>query len=280
MEILDIDLGNTRVKWRLVPYAVELDQQIPQASNIQGFYSNGQAGDALLTPEGIAQRLKSGVEQQRNRSNQIARIRVASVRSDDFDAQLARALENELGILAEFSRSTSQALAGAITIKNSYAKPQDMGVDRWCAIAALANRFAGQLCAVVDAGTAMTIDFINGEAQHLGGYILPGFEQQVKTLLAKTDRITAEDVLTLPDKDDQLISAANNTTDAVRAGVLINLAGAIHHACSQVSDQAVPLLIGGGDALLLSKLLRDDTKCSPVCTSDSLVFDGLCYLLP
>ena len=48
-----------------------------------------------------------------------------------------------------------------------------MGVDRWVAMIGARSEFRGGLC-IVDAGTAVTIDAIDKNGNHLGGQIIPG----------------------------------------------------------------------------------------------------------
>ena len=46
---------------------------------------------------------------------------------------------------------------------------------------------------VLDCGTAITLDLIRGDGQHLGGYILPGFEIMRQSLFANTAIAAVED---------------------------------------------------------------------------------------
>ncbi len=63
--------------------------------------------------------------------------------------------------------------------------PAQLGVDRWLGL--LACRARGWYPAVVvDAGTATTIDLLDSEGVHQGGYILPGLDMMRSALLAGT----------------------------------------------------------------------------------------------
>jgi type III pantothenate kinase len=56
-----------------------------------------------------------------------------------------------------------------------------LGQDRaLCALAAYGK--AGQACVVIDAGTAITIDFVDGEGTFQGGAILPGLNMMLTAL--------------------------------------------------------------------------------------------------
>ena len=63
-----------------------------------------------------------------------------------------------------------------------------MGVDRWLAMIAAYNHYPG--CAIiVDAGTAVTVDYVDSQGQHLGGYILPGPNMMTQALGRNTARV-------------------------------------------------------------------------------------------
>ena len=61
-----------------------------------------------------------------------------------------------------------------------------IGVDRLLNAAA-AWDIAKQACVVIDAGTAVTVDFIDGEGVFHGGAIMPGAHMQLKALAEGTD---------------------------------------------------------------------------------------------
>lgn len=272
MACLDIDIGNTRAKWRIVPCGLSAAQQLQQAAAINVVSTFDGHGDAGVLVEGLKSAFK-------NLDQRLLRVRVASVRSAEFERKLSNGFEQWLGVRPEFVRTQGQSLAEGISVKNSYTEPKSMGVDRWCAIVAAAVRCSGRPCCVVDAGSAMTIECINTMAQHIGGYILPGFETQVKALLAKTDRVDAQDVLEAPFAAGKVTAPANNTLGAVRSGVWLNLAGAIRDVCRRMESDALSLVICGGNGPMLYQILEGDTGCD-IYLSDSLVFDGICYLLP
>src|SRR5437763_1423762 len=67
-----------------------------------------------------------------------------------------------------------------------------VGQDRLlCAFGAFAR--AKQGCVVVDAGTAVTVDFVDGEGVFHGGVIAPGAQMMLEALHAKTAQLPAVD---------------------------------------------------------------------------------------
>ena len=63
-----------------------------------------------------------------------------------------------------------------------------MGADRWHAMLAGWVRCKASF-AVVDAGSAVTVDYVNAGGRHLGGYILPGLQMMRRSLKVDAARI-------------------------------------------------------------------------------------------
>jgi len=83
----------------------------------------------------------------------------------------ARAAVQALEGLAEQVAYASSDFA--IPLHTTVAQPQRVGIDRLlCCLAAF--KMAEQACIVIDAGTAITVDFVDGEGTHHGGAIAPG----------------------------------------------------------------------------------------------------------
>ncbi|MCP3690402.1 MAG: type III pantothenate kinase, partial [Gammaproteobacteria bacterium] len=65
------------------------------------------------------------------------------------------------------------------SVVNGYSSPESMGVDRWLALLGAAD-VEQHDAIVVDAGSAITVDLLRGDGQHLGGAILPGFDTSIE----------------------------------------------------------------------------------------------------
>ncbi len=111
--------------------------------------------------------------------------------------------------------------------------------------AAAAYDVLKQACVVVDAGTAVTVDFIDGAGTFHGGAILPG----VSMMLASLHRSTA----LLPEvsfsKPDEPIG--HNTAQAMQCGAFYSIRGAVRELTEQYANiaGAFPVVIAtGGDA--------------------------------
>lgn len=157
---------------------------------------------------------------------------------------------------------TPAALGG---LSNSYREPERMGVDRWLAMLAARHRYPGRLC-VVDAGSALTIDFVDAHGNHEGGFIIPGAALMQRALFSDTDRVRF-------DLDtDASLAPGQSTAEAVSNGLLLAQAGAIKLALgnARVGGDAPKLFLCGGGAQVLRTAITE----SAVLVED-LVFEGL-----
>lgn len=69
-------------------------------------------------------------------------------------------------------------------VRNAYQPAEGIGVDRWLCLLGAAALTPNDVM-IVDAGSAITVDLLRADGQHLGGAILPGFN----TTLARFKQI-------------------------------------------------------------------------------------------
>lgn len=158
--ILQIDAGNTRLKWRVRSHDCTVERGVVAAGEVFD-------GSALSFP--------------------VEHAIVSTVQSDARRAALSRQLRAELGVTPVFF-DTELSQGG---VRCAYARPGDMGADRWHALVGAAACQHPPLV-VVDAGSAITIDYLDGEYRHQGGYILPGERLHLGSLTGQTDRVRFE----------------------------------------------------------------------------------------
>ena len=233
---LQLDVGNSRAKWRLLR-----DEHVVDRGN---YRPDDEASQAVLL----------------DCAEHVEQIWIASVAASATEDALATLLQQRWGTTPWFARTAAQTG----TLRNSYADPTRMGVDRWLAMLGARERLQGRLC-VVDAGSALTIDIVSAEGQHEGGYIIPGPALMERALLLDTDRVRfAEDV-------GYALSPGKSTAEAVRHGIALAQAGALALALQQVGGEAMPLLFCGGAGETLMHLVQPPTgQWAP-----DLVFEGL-----
>ena len=147
-------------------------------------------------------------------------------------------------------------------------------MDRWVAmIGAWAE--LQQACVVVDAGTAVTIDAIDDDGQHIGGQILPGVGMMASSLAKNTSGIPATKIA----KAETFAGMGmfgGNTRSAVGAGALNAVTGAVERAIRTLRSNAydVSVVLTGGDASRILTALDETPLHRP-----NLVLQGLLEML-
>lgn len=122
-----------------------------------------------------------------------------------------------------------------------------VGEDRLLAAAAAYDKFK-QAAIVVDAGTAVTVDFVDGEGTFHGGAILPGMRMMLQSLHEHTAQLPGVE----PDKPAEPIG--HNTAQAMLSGAFHGVRGAVRELAEKYAEiyMAYPKIIAtGGDAELL-----------------------------
>lgn len=240
--ILELDCGNTFIKWRLSDPLTGEATLVRSAENLRAL---------LASLAGI----------------NIARVRLASVRSEQETGALILELGRQLNVEVLVARSGAE-LAGVV---NGYQQPERLGVDRWLALVAAYNLRMGA-CVVIDLGTAVTVDFVDDAGRHQGGYICPGFGLMISQLIARASGVRAEPSLCR----NFGLQPGRNTQEALERGCLHMLRAYVEsqviHARQMLGEQA-GAYVTGGDAELVA-----DT--AGVCHVRDLVFQGLALACP
>jgi len=231
-KLLQLDVGNSAIKWRLV------DTQSVLARGSLGLAEVAQLADLL--PAGL----------------QLSAVWVSSVASEEANDALAAALQHSVGLTPWFARS----VARSGTLVNSYHDPTKMGVDRWVAMLGARKQHSGALC-VVDAGSALTIDLVSAKGEHEGGYIIPGPTLMERALLLDTDRVRFDEDV------DYSLSPGKSTAEAVRHGIALAQAGAV----LAIPDLAArSLVITGGGGAALAEFVNREHDLAPDLVFDGL----------
>lgn len=119
------------------------------------------------------------------------------------------------------------------------------GIDRLLNAAAAFDRLK-QACVVVDVGTAVTVDFVDGEGTFHGGAIAPGTGLQLRSLHENTAALPELDFRT-PDEE----TFGRNTAEAMLRGVYHGIRGMVWKLTEQYAERygAYPtIIVTGGDA--------------------------------
>ena len=122
------------------------------------------------------------------------------------------------------------------------------GIDRLLGAVA-AYRTLKQACVIVDCGTAVTVDFVDGEGVFHGGAIAPGAQMQLDALSRGTAALPKIE-FALPEDDH----FGRNTEQAMLQGVTNSIRGLVQRLVERYAEAqgAFPVVVAtGGDAGLL-----------------------------
>lgn len=232
-----LDIGNTRLKWALLESG-----QITAGPAVS---HGGDPADAL----------------SRMDLDEPDSIAIASVTGPAHELGLTKVCLARWQRRPFFARSEAER-AG---LRNAYADPSRLGVDRWLALLGAWHRMRGA-CVVADAGTALTVDALDASGQHLGGIIAAGLQASEQAVLGATR---------FPVRDAPLPIHAGlglDTEACVRQGAMLSVLGAIDRAAA-IQPTAKRYLCGG-DAAALAPLLAQEWELRP-----QLVLEGLAILI-
>ena len=224
-----IDVGNTRIKWRLIKAEYCEDEAQTYYGGLDDF------------------------------SHFISKLELAEV--DVWLAAVNKTAElSALLTSADFkSISIVQSKKAQSGIVNSYLYPERMGVDRWLALIAAFNSnqrvIKNNGVIVVDAGSALTIDVLSAEGKHLGGYIVPGVLMAQRALFANTEQVIEyNDDIHRIDEFTRSKMLGNNTKQCVEYGVIKQLITLVKQVAEEYPYFEV--FFTGGDGVLLAKFFE------------------------
>jgi type III pantothenate kinase len=148
-------------------------------------------------------------------------------------------------------------------------KPDHVGVDRLLdAVAANSRRPPGVPAVVIDAGSAVTVDWIDAEGTFAGGAIMPGLRLMALALHEHTALLP---VIDTPHGEPAVPGAA--TPSAMAVGVFWSVAGgvsAILDAYRRHFDAAPAVFLTGGDGRALLDSLRQPVTYWPNMTLEGI----------
>jgi type III pantothenate kinase len=244
VQTLVIDIGNSRMKWGL---------HGPRGWLAQGVILNQDIGTLVVRDwQNLPRPVRAvGV----NVAGEAARVRV--------EGQLSR-----WRVPVDWLFASAQA--GGVV--NCYAKPSQLGPDRWAALVCARRRMLASEqypppCVVVNAGTAVTVDALDADGVFLGGIILPGLRLMLQALADHTA------ALKVPPGDYQ--DFPTSTADALYSGALNAACGAVElmRARLRRGDASVKCYLAGGSAHELASHLA-----GPLEVVDNLVLEGVLLL--
>lgn len=157
-----------------------------------------------------------------------------------------------------------------LPVNISYETPETLGTDRIAAVVGAKQKFPEHSCLVVNAGTCITMDFIDREGTYIGGSISPGINLRFKALNSFTAR------LPLLGSREQTGLTGKSTKDAILSGVLN---GVIHEVQGIINEYKeiytdCTIILTGGDLNFFERNLKGSIFVLP-----ELVLIGLNTIL-
>ncbi len=238
MRTLLIDIGNTNLKWSW------LEDGVRSPLERTGYRVEGVTAQAY--------RCWSHAERP-------DRVLLANVAGRQVESELQQWMSSEWGLEIEVLTARPRQLG----VKNGYACPEQLGVDRWMAlIAAHADRGRRGATCIVDCGSAITLDLLAEDGCHQGGMILPGLAMMRRMMQEQTQIPPVE-----PSEHTALL--AGDTAGAIAAGSL-HAAAALVERVGQWATPSPAILLTGGDAPRLRAVMKREAEIDP-----ELVMRGL-----
>ena len=249
MKALLMDVANSRIKWGVLDHGE--------------IHRTGHIAQQRIREKGL-QVLTTKIPRR------VDEVFVSNVAGTSFATRLSGVVGMHCDCDVKFARSERSGWG----VTSGYTQPRRMGVDRWVAMVG-AWAEVQSACLVVDAGTALTIDAIDADGNHLGGQIIAGVATMADALATATSDIPR--VKPAPGRAaSDLGMFARNTAAAVREGAHAAVAGAIDRALRALQSNAYEptVILTGGDA---SRILN--ALCGTPVHRPHLVLQGLAHML-
>lgn len=211
------------------------------------------------SPEGVAQALVELLPAMGEASESARGVLLIASVNRSFSDQVLSVLTKQLGprcpriITLRSPGAKVQGFEGGATldvpIRTDLTGEITVGVDRvLCALAA--HRKSGEACVVIDAGTAVTVDFVDAFGVFKGGVIAPGVSMMARALNQHTDALP--NVQTASERPAGPLG--KTTAEAIALGCLGAVQGLARLQIDRTAEMsgAYPRIIAtGGDAVLL-----------------------------
>lgn len=186
----------------------------------------------------------------------IEHILISSVRDEAFNRELEKTAQ-QLNLTIRFAATRFEAF----NMRSDY-DASCLGVDRFLAMLAARDSFDGAF-AVVDCGSATTVDFVDANGCHQGGYIAPGLDMMRGSLSDGAARLPA-----VESSGESSAAWPRDTRAAIEQGCVLTLRHAVSGIVRErhaLRDEQV--VVTGGNASLVA---RDAWSHRP-----QLVLEGL-----
>ena len=157
-----------------------------------------------------------------------------------------------------------------LPITINYETPETLGNDRIANVVAASVLYPNKNILIIDAGTCITIDFIDQNKEYQGGRISPGIEMRYKSLHKFTSNLPK---LTISNTAQQIGKDTNSSiVSGVEKGVVAEIETIIDDFKNENEDLFV--ILTGGDTFFFENTLKNS-----IFADQNLVLKGLNEIL-
>lgn len=200
--------------------------------------------------------------------SQCSKIIVANVAKSALTDELATwCTEHNISLTQVHSEQKKNALISA------YQTPTTLGIDRWLALLGAISLYPDENILIIDAGTATTVDLLNRNGQHQGGWILAGIKALFTSIVSNSTLVHAQS------KTQASLTFGTNTTDNVNNACWAATVGMIEQAIVQAKKivDVDRIILTGGDGKALTQLLLAQTSQHSFTVENILFMEHLIF---
>jgi type III pantothenate kinase len=165
-----------------------------------------------------------------------------------------------------------------VPIINRYDTPHTLGQDRLAAAVGAKSLCPNENLLIIDAGSAITYDFVSAEGEYLGGNIAPGLKMRFTMLQRMTKKLPLVEV-----EENELIPLfGKNTRDAIAAGVIRGVSYEVKGYMRTLNEKMPhfqAFLTGGNAPYILNNVRPSRTEKRELHHEKHLVLIGLNTIL-
>ena len=165
-----------------------------------------------------------------------------------------------------------------VPIVNKYDTPHTLGQDRLAAAVGAKSLCPDENLLIIDAGSAITYDFVTDKGEYMGGNIAPGIKMRFTIL----QRMTKKLPLVETEENELIPLFGKNTRDAIAAGVIRGIAYEVKgymRTLREKMDHFHTFLTGGNAPYILNNVRTSRTEKREIRYEKNLVLIGLNTIL-
>lgn len=219
MKTAAVDIGNSRIKI--------------------GLFTNSSLGRVLVVDEITLKEVQTII------SYGVEAVIVSSVRGDESCWDILNSYFEKIIIMSSSLN---------LPIEIQYRSKDRLGLDRIAAVVGGSVRLPKQNILIVDAGTAITYDFITEDGVFIGGNIAPGLSMRFESLHHFTKKLPK-----LSSDPDDFEVVGDSTESAIIRGVQFGISSEIEAYYNFFYDKygEIGIILTGGDGKLFEKRVKN-----------------------